>query len=257
MRTQIATKLRDCDMVLIGLGEDIDMLKHIRKSEEYSKLIESLPQEWLVPYIEKHMILQRQKHFGSMYKKLADCLKQKNYFIISVCQDGLAERNGLDCDRIVKPCGGYEKLQCSGSCTSDLYCIPRELDEKVKAFIEENVIVGEFVQPICPKCGKPLVFNNIFADKYIEEGYLPQWQKYTKWLQGTLNKNLCILELGVGLRYPSVIRWPFEKIVFFNQKSEFYRVHTSLYQIAEETKDRAFGICQAPEDFLNDLFNEV
>ena len=105
------------------------------------------------------------------------------------------------------------------------------------------------------KLKKFLVFNNIDAEKYNEEGYLRKWMIYKKWLQGTVNKNLCILELGVGMNYPSVIRWPFEKIAFYNQKSELFRVHSRLYQITEEIKDRGYGICQKPEDFIRELSN--
>ena len=59
-----------------------------------------------------------------------------------------------------------------------------------------------------------------------------------RYLQGTINKKVCLLEIGVGMKYPSVIRWPFEKITFYNQKSELFRVHSRLYQISEEIKDR-------------------
>ena len=55
----------------------------------------------------------------------------------------------------------------------------------------------------------------------MEEGYQKQWEKYTKWLQGTLNKKLCILELGVELNLPSIIRWPFEKWHFIIKRQVF------------------------------------
>ena len=55
------------------------------------------------------------------------------------------------------------------------------------------------------------------------------------------------------MKYPTVIRWPFEKITFFNQKAELFRVHNRLYQISEEIKERGHGICQEPSDFLKEL----
>ena len=100
------------------------------------------------------------------------------------------------------------------------------------------------------------MFNNLNAENYLEEGYLDQWAVYKKWLQGTVNKKVCILELGVGMKYPTVIRWPFEKITFFNQKAELFRVHSRLYQMTEEIKERGFGICQSPQVFLKELSNE-
>ena len=110
--------------------------------------------------------------------------------------------------------------------------------------------------PVCPCCGQPLVFNNVLAENYQENGYLPQWNQYTKWLQGTLNRKLTVFELGVGMKYPTVIRWPFEKTVFFNKKAVMYRVHDRLYQITEELKDKAYCICQNPLDFVKELSKE-
>ena len=84
----------------------------------------------------------------------------------------------------------------------------------------------------------------------MEEGYQKQWEKYTKWLQGTLNKKLCILELGVELNLPSIIRWPFEKVAFYNQKASFFRVNESLYQMTENLSDKGVSIAKNAVDFL-------
>ena len=81
-----------------------------------------------------------------------------------------------------------------------------------------------------------------------------QWEKYMKWLQGTVNRKLCVLELGVGMLYPTVIRWPFEKVVYFNQKSNIFRIHSKLYQLTEEIKDRGYKIEKKPMDFLINWF---
>ena len=72
---------------------------------------------------------------------------------------------------------------------------------------------------VCPTCGKKLILNNIYTDSYDENGYLNNWTQYMKWLQLTLNKKLGIVELGVNLDFPSVIRWPFEKAGYLNKKA--------------------------------------
>ena len=78
----------------------------------------------------------------------------------------------------------------------------------------------------------------------------PMWDKYTKWLQGTLNRNVLKLELGVGLKYPGVIRFPFEKAAYFNKKADFIRVHGRLYQMTEELGDKGISIAQNAVAFL-------
>jgi len=71
-----------------------------------------------------------------------------------------------------------------------------------------------------------------------------------KWLQGTINKKVCILELGVGMKYPTVIRWPFERVAFINEKAKFIRVHDYLNQLTEEIKEKAVSVKANPVELL-------
>ena len=71
-----------------------------------------------------------------------------------------------------------------------------------------------------------------------------------KWLQGTLNRKLFILELGVGMRFPTVIRWPFEKAAFYNKRACFCRVNEKLYHLTEELAEKGWGISQNAIDWL-------
>lgn len=73
-----------------------------------------------------------------------------------------------------------------------------------------------------------------------------RWDTYMKWLQGTLNKKLLVLELGVGLKYPDIIRFPFEKMVYFNLKADFIRVHDKLFQLPAELNGRGISISEDP-----------
>lgn len=120
------------------------------------------------------------------YEAIEKLLADKDYYIISLCEDGVIETTSLDQSRVVTP-------------------------------------------------------NDENDDK---------WNAYNEWLGRTLNKNICILELGVGLKYPTVVRWPFEKIAFFNKKAIMYRVHKSLYQSTEELGDKCIGIKANPLEFV-------
>lgn len=71
---------------------------------------------------------------------------------------------------------------------------------------------------------------------------MSSWETYMKWLQGTLHKKLLVLELGVGLKYPAVIRFPFEKTVYFNQSADFVRVHDKLFQLPAELNGRGASV---------------
>lgn len=253
----IADSIKKADLVLVGLGEELDLIKSIRKEEKYREIADTAENKWIIPFVEKIMLQDKGEEKLKIYQMFAETLKEKNYFVVSICQDGLIEQAGFKEQRTVAPCGSYQKMQCSEKCNKDFYDVSKELLEQVRDFMNGKNTEAKLQPPICPVCGKPLVFNNIDAENYMEEGYLEQWMVYKKWLQGTVNKKLCVLELGAGMKYPTVIRWPFEKIVFFNQKAELFRIHSWLHQITEEIKEKGHGICQEPEEFIRELSNAL
>ena len=254
--TNILEKIEQAQMVLVGLGEELDLYRKIRKSQEYRDLCEKTGNAEISSYAMHWFLQSRTDENREFYQNLAELLKGKNYFVVSLCQDGSIWNSNLDQNRIVTPCGDFRKLQCEDGACTELYSVTDQypgIGNEMEAYLNGEISETDLHLPCCPHCGKPLVFNNIEAEHYLEEGYLTQWSLYTKWLQGTLNRELCILELGVGMAYPTVIRWPFEKTAFINNKAYMYRVHSSLYQITEEIAGKAEGICQNPVDFLKEL----
>ena len=45
-----------------------------------------------------------------------------------------------------------------------------------------------------------------------------------------------------GFASPTVMRWPFEKIIFFNRKALLYRVNEEFYQIPREVQERSIPV---------------
>lgn len=80
-----------------------------------------------------------------------------------------------------------------------------------------------------------------------------QWDLYNKWLSATLNKKLMLIELGEGFLIPNLIRWPFEKVTFINQKSVLYRINGQLPQLPENISERAVAVSESSYDFLQEL----
>ena len=176
-----------------------------------------------------------QKELREAYAVLWSLGRDKDYYVVTTVTDGAVYDTDFDSRRVVAPCGNIHWRQCSKACTKDIW--------------EE----GEVPDDICPHCRAPLTGNTVEAETYIEEGYLPRWEAYTKWQTGTLNRRLVILELGEGFKTPTVMRWPFEKIGFFNQKSVFYRIHETFFQIPKETGERAVGIRADSVAFIRGL----
>ena len=176
MTEHIADSIREAQLVLVGLGEELDGKRILNKSNEYRQVIENVGNEWVIPYVDAVMLKQTGEDVRNAYKNLSACLKDKNYFVVSLCQDGWISDVGIEQERIVEPCGTFQKLQCSEGCHNELYDVSNDLLEKIDLFIKGRITEEELEQPICPKCGKPLVFNQVEAENYIEEGYLSKWQ---------------------------------------------------------------------------------
>jgi hypothetical protein len=162
---------------------------------------------------------------------------------------------------VVQPCGTIEQKQCANRCEEGLSSLREAEYEQVLQQVKTSNASGEGMEDllndlskidldICPKCGEKLILNTVYTENYDENGYLKDWSRYTKWLQGTLNKKLCVLELGVDLTYPSIIRWPFEKVAFYNNKAHFVRVNERLYHMSEEIKDKGISIPQNAVQWL-------
>jgi hypothetical protein len=255
-KIELTERVRNAELVLVGLGEDFqydwNVLVQDARYQEIDREIDGREEYiWIVPFLQK-MVLNRgcAEKWNAAYLALQNLLQDKNYFIVSLCEDDYIYETELNEHRIVTPCGGFRKMQCNRNCSHVLSEIPQETYDAVMRYYNRELPLDALEEPRCSICGEKLRFNQLGVDQYAEEGYLERWSEYTKWLQGTVNRTLCVLELGVGMEYPNIIRFPFEKVVFYNQKAFMYRVHSRLYQLGEDIADRGKGIQADPIDFM-------
>ena len=218
MKKEFVEKITEADLILVGVGSEFEKNKYLKDTAAVDAL-----------------------------KELARILQGKNYFVVTTCTNSILKNTGLNEERMVSPCGTTGLKQCTNHCENSLQPFTEEDMAKMYSDVAQG-LEPEF--GTCEKCGSAMVLNNVYAAKYDEDGYLQDWAKYTKWLQGTLNRKLCILELGVNLVFPSIIRWPFEKVGFYNQKATFIRVNENLYHMSEELKDKGIAVAQNSIDWL-------
>lgn len=263
--SEIAVRCNDADMILVGIGEefqyDWDILLRNERYQEIEKEIEkretdgTMRYRWIVPFIQRIALDKYPDHrLDKAYQNLRELIDGHNYFILSIATDDYVYRYGFQENRIVTPCGGFRQMQCDYNCSGQIMELDEDMYRKVLAYFRGEIELTELSEPECGKCGQKKRFNQLGVSKYAEEGYLPQWEIYTKWLQGTVNKKVCVIELGAGMEMPSIIRWPFEKIIYYNQKSFLYRIHPALYQLGENLSERGLGIKEKSVDFLANGF---
>ena len=236
MNQEVKALLADTDKVLIGIGESFERKDEQFNTDAFRMLEKENP---LLAGFERlgYWKDNPENKVVEAYNRLFELVKEKDYFIVTTCTDDRIYESRFAEDRITAPCGTWKYLQCSDLCTDELLPVTEEMIHKKEMIY-------------CPRCKKRVSFNQVTCDKYNEKGYLAGWTAYRNWLQQTINKKLCIIELGVGMKYPTIIRWPFEKIAYCNNKASFVRVHDYLYQMTEELGQKGMSIQANPVDFL-------
>lgn len=202
--------------------------------KEYDTILVGLGTEWRA---------DRNGDIIGVYNTLYEMLKYKNFFIVTMATDAVIYDSGFGrndgflppAHQIAAPCGNETWQQCGVSCTKDIW--------------EPEEIAGGR----CPHCGAALIGNTIAAKRYIEEGYLPQWNRYLQWLSSTVGKPMLLLELGVGSSLPTVIRHPFEKTVIFNQKARLIRIGDKNSHISDDLAERCDSIQGDSVEFVRNL----
>ena len=133
MIEELKEKISDAELVLVGIGEEFEIRREeMTGNKTYARAFADCENKKdYIPFIEKRFyeecrdgaVLKRKES----YCKLAELLKGKNYFVITLCMDGLIRGTGLKQDRVAEPCGNYRKMQCCEKCTTDLYCRRKRL----------------------------------------------------------------------------------------------------------------------------------
>lgn len=230
MYQKLIEAINDCDMLLIGIGQEVSLFDGINLKDNIER------EKWNESILNKDSHLQEE--VIEFYNDLENVISKKNYFIITTNVDGLIYESRLNPLRIVAPCGNIKKLQCK--CEENIIDTP------------DNFYEGR-LKLVCEKCKAEYVPNVFNKESYNENGYLKQWNLYNKWLQGTLNKKLVVLEIGCDFSWLSIIRMPFEKVVLINQKSLYYRVNSRFPQITAELSERMFSIPDNPFVFSKNI----
>lgn len=261
MEKKIAEALEGAERILIGIGEEFSLQGW--KWEGPECLEDLYRSKCCAEVSADHEIIRA-------YRQLRELIGDRSYFAVTLNTDDLIYQAGFERECVVAPCGSAAKLQCEEHIVDghDLIAsvfaqyekateLERAKRDLAKSDLEQ---IAESIREktlICPECGKKLDLHTVENDAYLECGYLEQWEAYKKWLATTLNKKLCILELGVGFRYPQVIRWPFEKTAFYNKKATLVRIHSKFPQIESELADKAIGVKASPIEILLNEMQEM
>lgn len=194
-------------------------------------------------YWAKHIYFSYyERRHTELYRKLYELVKDKNYFVITTNTDGQFINNGFANNLVFEVQGSYAKFQCSIPCHNKLYSNEKQIMEML-VNIDENLKIPTSLVPKCPICGKNMSVNLRCDETFVEDDYWHLSQKnFDDFIKSNFNKNVLLLEFGVGFNTPGIIRFPFEEMTLRYSNFRLVRFNNRYDMIPDEIKDRAISV---------------
>ena len=269
---QAKQAIKQADYIIIGAGSGLSAAAGLKYSGEkfernYKEFIEkyhfedlysasfydfsSQEEKWA--FFAKMIKLNRYNEKPlKLYQKLYEIIKDKNYFVLSTNVDGQFFNSGFDKDKVFEVQGDYCYLQCENACHNKLY-YNKELVEKwiqntVDCKIPSNLVMK------CPVCGGNMDMNLRKDANFVQDSnWYDMSRKYDEFLGRTKDKNVVLLEIGVGFNTPGIIRFPFEQMTNNSKKTTLIRINKYYPSTMLEIKNKTILFNEDTNEIIEDL----
>ena len=143
-------------------------------------------------------------------------------------------------------------MQCENACHNKLY-YNKELVEKwiqntVDCKIPSNLVMK------CPVCGGNMDMNLRKDANFVQDSnWYDMSRKYDEFLGRTKDKNVVLLEIGVGFNTPGIIRFPFEQMTNNSKKTTLIRINKDYPSTMLEIKNKTILFNEDTNEIIEDL----
>ena len=187
-----------------------------------------------------------------LYQELYEIVRNKEYFVLSTNVDGQFYNSGFDKEKVFEVQGDYEYLQCENACNNKLYnnekLVERWLRNTKDCKIPSNLVMK------CPVCGGNMDMNLRKDANFVQdENWYKASNNYKKFLDRIKNKNMVLLEIGVGFNTPGIIRFPFEQMTANNEQTTLIRINKDYPLPMLEIKSKTISFDEDTNKIIEDL----
>lgn len=191
-----------------------------------------------------------------LYKSVYSLVQKKKHFVLTTNVDHQFFLSGFDERNVFATQGDYGLIQCRKGChpkTYDAIKMFRQMEQARK-----DCLVPSYMNPKCPVCGGPMEMN-LRSDQYFveDEAWHEAEKRFGEYLSECEDKKTVLLELGVGFNTPTIIRFPFEKLMREHQNMSLIRLNLDEAVVPEAFGERAVGINEDMGRSIADLLKEV
>lgn len=274
-----AELIRNAEVILIGAGAGASAAAGLtysgtRFTENFGEFIEKYgagymrdmysagfypfpTQEAKWGYWSKHSMINRFLPPAlPLYEELFELVKDKDYFVLTTNVDHQFQKAGFASERIFATQGDYGKIQCEKGChpkTYDAEAMFRQMDQA-----RTDCLIPSYMVPKCPVCGGNMTMH-LRCDQYFveDDSFHAAANRYGDFLKKIRNKNGVLLELGVGFNTPTIIRFPFEKMMRENRNLSLIRLNLNEAVVPESFGTRAIGIQADMEKAISDIYCKI
>lgn len=189
-----------------------------------------------------------------LYKRFLSLFEGKKIFCLTTNVDKQFEKAGLSPEKIFATQGDYFHIQCMKGCHDKVYDAAKLFRQMSQA--RKNCRIPSDMVPKCPVCGGRMHMN-LRSDQYFvqdEKWYVAE-ERFGNFLTEAMEsgKKLCLVEVGVGFNTPTIIRFPFEKLVRENENTSLLRLNLDEAVVPESFGERAIGINADMVQSIGDL----
>lgn len=263
--------IKNADYILIGAGAGLSTAAGLEYNGEgfqrdYKEFIEKYHFEDLYTASFYPFSSQEEKwafwarliklnRFGEplkLYQELLEFVKDKNYFVITTNVDGQFETAGFDKEKIFAVQGDYRFLQCENACHNQLYDNQEMVEEWLKH--TKDCKIPSHLVPKCPVCGGNMEMNLRKDANFVQdENWYKQAKQYDQFLDEIKDKNVILLEMGVGFNTPGIIRFPFEQMTYQHLKTTLIRMNKDYPMVSQEIQNKTISFDEDIHQIIADV----
>lgn len=253
--------LQECEAVVIGAGSGLstaagytytgerfqkyfaDFAEKYGIRDMYSGGFYPFPtQEEFWGYWSRYIFINRYMDAPKpVYEKLLRLVADKDYFVITTNVDHCFQKAGFAKKRLFYMQGDYGLFQCSEPCCRKTY----DNEISIRKMLEEqrDMRVSAELIPYCPICGKPMTMNLHCDATFVQDdGWYRASQRYKEFLEQHKGLRVLLLELGVGMNTPAIIKFPFWHLANEWEKAAYACINLGEAYAPEEIKAKSICI---------------
>jgi NAD-dependent SIR2 family protein deacetylase len=191
---------------------------------------------------------------NKLYAKLFSLVKDKDYFVITTNVDHQFQLAGFDKNRLFYTQGDYGLFQCSLPCHEKTYDNKEQILQMVQQ--QKDCKIPTNLIPKCPVCGREMKMNLRSDDTFVQDSFWYEHaEKYKKFLKKSKNKNLVLIEIGVGYNTPVIIKYPFEEMTENQKNTHLIRINKDYATCWAEIANKTVLFDEDTSKILDDLEN--